>query len=160
MRRLPYIAICLFLCMSVFAQYTPESYIETYAPSAWRIECEYGIPACIVLAQAILESGYGNSPAARLRNNHFGINHGRTRYGSAEECYEAYAVLLSTSPRYAPLFEIPESDYRGWAHGLQKCGYATDKRYAEKLIIIIERYGLSGCLQVFRPRMTRICTDF
>ena len=140
MKRFSQIYVFLFLHISVFGQYTPEAYIAEYRPLALRIECEYGIPASIVLAQAILESGYGNSRAARLRNNHFGIVHGRRRYASVEECYEAYAVLLSTSKRYASLFDIPLSDYRAWAHEIQNCGYATDKRYARKLIIIIEKY--------------------
>ena len=128
--------------MSVFAQYTPESYIGTFTPLAVRIERCYGIPACIVLAQAILESGYGNSPAARLRNNHFGIGHGRRRYKSAEDCYMAYAILLASAKRYEALFDIPVSDYKGWAKGVQECGYATDSLYAKKLIFIVEKYGL------------------
>ena len=143
-RRLSYTTIGVFLHICAYGQYTPETYIEKYAPLALRIECEYGIPACIVLAQAILESGYGNSAAARLRNNHFGIVHGRRRYGSVEECYTAYAVLLSTSSRYTELFDIPVSDYRGWACGLQRCGYAEDSIYGRKLVLIIEKYNIES----------------
>jgi len=142
MKRINIIVIALSFCLFAYAQYTPEGYIEAYTPLALTVEREYGIPACITLAQACLESGFGKSRAARLRNNHFGIVHGRRRYGSVEECYMAYALLLSTSARYASLFDIPITDYKGWAEGLQRCGYATDGRYARKLVLIIEKYSL------------------
>ena len=141
LRRLAMTGALLVVVVALFAaRYTPESYIEAFGPLARRIECEYGIPATIVLAQAMLESGYGNSQAARLRNNHFGIDHGRRRYGSVEECYTSYALLLTGSARYASLFEIPLWDYNGWAHGLQRCGYAMDGRYAGKLVLLVERW--------------------
>ena len=133
-----------FVCVSAKSQCAVSSYIEKYAPLAFGIEYEYGIPASITLAQAILESSVGNSRLARTYNNHFGIStaDGYKRYVSVEESYADYAVIVSSLERYKSLFEIDISDYKGWAHGLQKCGYASDSLYAKKLIRIIERHKL------------------
>lgn len=118
-----------------------------------------GIPASITLAQGLLESGAGTSELATEANNHFGIKcHGDWNgptmghdddkpnecfrvYESAEQSFEDHSDFLLRK-RYAPLFELDITDYKGWAKGLKKCGYATSPTYAQKLTAIIERYGL------------------
>jgi len=119
----------------------------------------YKIPASITLAQGLFESGAGRSELARKGNNHFGIKchgwTGRTTYHDDDahnECFRAYdnvwqsyedhSKFLSTQSRYARLFKLSNTDYKGWAHGLKSCGYATNPRYAEKLIEIIDLYQL------------------
>jgi len=119
----------------------------------------YGIPASITLAQGLLESGAGRSELTQQGNNHFGIKchgwRGRTTYHdddergecfrayrNARESYEDHSVFLATQQRYARLFRLSPTDYKGWARGLKQCGYATNPRYAESLISIIETYEL------------------
>ncbi len=135
-------------------------YIETYRQIAIMHQQQYGIPASITLAQGLLESRAGHSHLATVGNNHFGIKcHGNSwkggkiyadddapnecfrKYKSAEESFEDHARFLKKQ-RYAPLFKLKITDYKGWARTLHKCGYATDKRYADKLIDIIETYEL------------------
>lgn len=136
-----------------------EEYITTFSPLAIQYQTEYGIPASITLAQGILESGAGRSLLATQGNNHFGIkchkdwegewmlrdddkpNECFRVYESAEESYRDHAEFLQKS-RYQPLYNLNVTDYKGWAKGLKRCGYATSPTYAEKLISIIERYGL------------------
>lgn len=119
-----------------------------------------GIPASITLAQGILESDCGNSDLAVLANNHFGIKchsnwTGKTMhkdddrrdecfrsYDSAAESFRDHSDFLTSKPRYAELFELSPTDYEAWAHGLKKCGYATERTYAQRLIKIIEEEGL------------------
>ena len=143
-KTLPIFCILLVFCTPVCSQ-TPEAYFEKYRHIAVEHEQKYGVPACIILAQAALETGYGKSYLARVHNNHFGIRarHGYRRYDTAESSFVAHSVLLTTQARYKSLFELNASDYKGWAHGLQRCGYATDSLYAEKLVWIIERYKLN-----------------
>ena len=120
----------------------------------------YHIPASITLAQGLLESGAGRSELARKSNNHFGIKCGRSWDGrtvradddAPNECFRAYrhakdsyrdhSKFLRTGARYAFLFRLKITDYKGWARGLKKAGYATDPRYADRLINIIELYDL------------------
>ena len=135
-----------------------EKYIKTY--SALAIEQKkYKIPASITLAQGLLESGSGQSDLARRSNNHFGIKchsdwrGGRVyhdddlrgecfrKYKRVEDSYEDHSKFLKRS-RYDRLFQLKITDYKGWARGLQKCGYATDRAYANKLIKVIEDYEL------------------
>lgn len=135
------------------------TYIETYKDIAIAQMNKYHIPASITLAQALLESGAGKSELARKSNNHFGIKchswSGKRTYhddDAADECfrvyknvadsYEDHSVFLATGGRYAFLFQLDKTDYVGWAHGLKRAGYATSPTYADKLIEIIERYGL------------------
>lgn len=138
---------------------TPEEYITQWKEVAQRKMREHGIPASITLAQGLLESRNGNSPLATEGNNHFGIKctpdwtgdrmyHDDDRkddcfrkYRDATDCFEDHSRFLMR-PRYASLFELKADDYKGWAHGLKKCGYATDPRYPSKLIDLIERYDL------------------
>ena len=121
---------------------------------------KYGIPASIILAQGILESGAGKGDLAVNANNHFGIKCHADWTGesvrhdddSAQECFRKYndasesfkdhATFLKERSRYAKLFALPKDDYKAWAKGLRAAGYATDPRYPEKLISYIERYSL------------------
>jgi len=153
----------LLLVQITFAsgpRFTIRQYIDTFSGIAIEEMQLHGIPASIKLAQGILESGFGNSKLARYANNHFGIKcHGwQGRYmlrddDKPNECFRAYdsalesfrdhSQFLRTRPWYAPLFRLQITDYEGWAHGLQRAGYATNPRYAEKLIRIIREHGLA-----------------
>lgn len=132
-----------------------EEYVNTYASLAMREMSRVGIPASITLAQGCLESNNGNSRLARVANNHFGIKchewdgkkiyHDDDRrnecfrvYASPYESYLDHSMFLSTRNRYAGLFELNTDDYKGWARGLKKAGYATARDYARLLIQIIE----------------------
>lgn len=136
-----------------------HEYIEQYKAIAVAEMNQYGIPASIKLAQALLESGNGNSMLAREANNHFGIKctpewaGGKTYkddderddcfrvYRRAEDSFKDHSQFLLRK-RYAALFELNKDDYKGWAKGLKAAGYATNPRYADLLIDLIERYGL------------------
>jgi flagellum-specific peptidoglycan hydrolase FlgJ len=120
----------------------------------------YGIPASIILAQGILESGSGRSDLAMNANNHFGIkchndwtgdkvykdddsaNECFRKYNHVSESYRDHALLLTGKKRYSNLFNLSKGDYKGWAKGLREAGYATDPKYPEKLINYIESYNL------------------
>ncbi len=136
-------------------------YIATFGKDA-VIEMEkYNIPASITLAQGLLESGAGYGSLARKANNHFGIKchkawRGEVMYkddDSLQECFRKYkhpkysyrdhSLFLSERQRYMFLFNLERSDYKGWARGLKKAGYATDPKYPVKLISLIERYNLT-----------------
>ena len=136
-----------------------NKYIKEYAPMAVEQMKKYQIPASITLAQGLLESGAGRSELARKSNNHFGIKcHGwRGRkvyhdddakgecfraYKRVEDSYEDHSKFLRSGSRYAFLFKLKITDYKGWAKGLKKAGYATDPSYANRLITIIEDYDL------------------
>lgn len=136
-----------------------EEYIRVYAPIAQDEMRLYHIPASITLAQGILESGAGRGTLVRQANNHFGIKchdwNGEKVYHDDDrrgECFRKYkqakysfrdhSLFLANRSRYADLFELDTGDYKGWAHGLRKAGYATDRRYPDKLIDLIERYEL------------------
>ena len=139
---------------------TRTQYIEKYAETAVREMKATGIPASITLAQGCLESGNGNSTLATKANNHFGIKchknwKGKTirhdddeknecfrSYRSADESFRDHSDFLRYSDRYAALFNLELTDYKGWAYGLQKAGYATARTYAESLIRIIEENEL------------------
>jgi hypothetical protein len=140
---------------------TTEQYINTYKKIAIEKMREFKIPASITLAQGILESGSGNSELARKANNHFGIKchkgwTGKTfsytddepnecfrAYKTAEESYRDHSLFLTQRDRYADLFTLEITDYKAWAVGLKKAGYATNPRYPELLISIIEKNDLS-----------------
>lgn len=137
-----------------------KGYVAQYLDIAKDEMREYGIPASITLAQGLLESDAGESTLARQSNNHFGIKC-RTRclgctcrnysdddiydmfrvFGSPKESFREHSLLL-TGQRYSRLHQLPRTDYKGWARGLKAAGYATDPRYAEKLIQIIEALSL------------------
>ena len=138
-----------------------EEYIETFSDIAKAEMVAYGIPASITLAQGILESGFGKSELVLKTNNHFGIKchngwDGDFDYHDDDEkgeCFRKYnhpmysfrdhSIFLSSRSRYANLFELRRDNYKGWAKGLKKAGYATDPRYPQKLISFIERYDLN-----------------
>lgn len=134
-------------------------YIDQWKSTAVENQAEYGIPASIIMAQALLESAAGQSELAVNANNHFGIKCTNEWMGavyyydddSAGECFRQYAnaaesfrdhALFLQRPRYTTCFEIAVEDYEGWAYRLKECGYATDKNYAPKLIKIIQDYRL------------------
>ena len=149
------------LFTSLFAQRnaTYEAYIDKYKEMAIVQMHRHKIPASITLAQGLLESGAGQGLLAKEANNHFGIKcasgwTGKTfrkdddrrdecfrSYRSVEESYEDHSKFLQR-PHYSPLFDLKTTDYKGWAHGLRSCGYATDRQYAQKLIRLIEEYEL------------------
>jgi flagellum-specific peptidoglycan hydrolase FlgJ len=137
-----------------------QVYLNRFGPIA-RVEMQqYKIPASITLAQGILESGTGEGRLAKEGNNHFGIkchlgwNGGRMyhdddakgecfrTYDDPAESYRDHSVFLSGRQRYAFLFKFHKRDYKAWARGLKKAGYATDPKYPKKLISIIQRYKL------------------
>ena len=139
---------------------TIQNYILQYKDIAMNNMRTNGIPASIILAQAILESGAGNGDLARDANNHFGIKCHKEWAGesvrhdddAAQECFRKYkhaaesfqdhATFLSSRGRYSALFKLPKSDYRSWARGLRAAGYATDPKYPEKLVTYIQKYNL------------------
>lgn len=138
---------------------TPLEYIAYFKTTAIQEMQIYGIPASITLAQGILESGSGKGRLARQANNHFGIKcHDWTAAkiyhddDKAQECFRKYkdpknsyrdhSEFLTNRSRYASLFKLKMTDYKGWAKGLKKAGYATDSKYPKKLISLIERYEL------------------
>ena len=112
----------------------------------------YGIPASIILAQGILESGAGRGELAKSSNNHFGIKCHVGWTGESVECFRKYnnpsesfkdhALFLTGRSRYSKLFGLSKGDYKAWAKGLRAAGYATDPKYPDKLISYIERYSL------------------
>ena len=139
-----------------------QDYIDKYKIIAKSNMANFGIPASIILAQGILESGTGKGSLSLLANNHFGIKCKSEwtgpsvffdddaeqecfrKYESGDESYTDHAVFLTSRPYYVPLFELEKDDYKGWAYGLKKAGYATDVNYPTKLIGIIEKYNLQN----------------
>lgn len=137
-----------------------HNYIEKYKSVALREQAIYKIPASITLAQGILESNSGQSDLSVKCNNHFGMKWLKGRkekfaiyaddsptdkfvvYKSAWWSYRDHSKLLVTADRYKPCFKCKKKDYKCWAKGLQKAGYATSKRYAKSLISVIEQYKL------------------
>lgn len=136
------------------------SYIDKYSPIAQSNMKNYGIPASIILAQALLESGYGTATLCIQANNHFGIKCHKDWMGesvsydddSRGECFRKYrdpfdsfrdhAIFLTSGSRYSSLFQFDTKDYKAWAYGLKNAGYATDSQYPAKLITLIEKYQL------------------
>ncbi len=158
-----WLVLLLFAGLSLFGQggkkMTREAYVKTYSDLAMKEMARVGIPASITLAQGCLESGNGNSTLAVKGNNHFGIkchdwtgkkvyhdddkkNECFRSYRSAYDSYKDHSAFLSTRGRYASLFELNPHDYRGWAKGLKKAGYATANNYAALLVKIIEENEL------------------
>lgn len=137
-----------------------NAYVAQYKDIAKNNMKQYGIPASIILAQGILESGAGSGTLSKTANNHFGIkcHTGWTgesvrhdddsdqecfrKYNDPAESYKDHAEFLTGRSRYASLFKLPEGDYEAWAKGLKAAGYATDPKYPDKLIGYIERYNL------------------
>ena len=159
-RTLVYGLILFLFHAPLTAQTAYHNYISKYADLAVEQMYKHKIPASITLAQGLLESGAGQSRLAVKANNHFGIKKGSTwdgptikhdddkrnehfrKYRTPEESYEDHSLFLTSGKRYASLFQLDITDYKGWAKGLKRAGYATNPRYAEQLIDIIERYNL------------------
>ena len=161
-KRVYWTALLLLCSVAVWPQkQMPEymEYIEKYRQTAIDQQREHNIPASISMAQGLLESGAGKSELARNANNHFGIkctsdwngasyhknddkqNDCFRKYRNAKDSWEDHSKFL-LRPRYEELFKLKVTDYKGWSHGLKRCGYATDPTYPAKLIRIIEDYGL------------------
>lgn len=163
MKRIFLLFLVVF-CMTAAAgpakDKSPQAaYIERYSALAVEEMYRSGVPASITLAQGLLESRYGLSELAVEANNHFGIkchnwagakifydddksNECFRRYSSAEESFRDHSDFLRYRDRYRFLFDLDHGDYKGWAYGLRKAGYATDPSYPEKLIRLIEEHEL------------------
>jgi len=165
-KYLPFLFCLTFLHTQAQTHLKPyDEYISQYADIAILQQNIHGIPASITLAQGLLESGAGKSEMAKESNNHFGIKchnnwNGETayffddgmnscfrKYDKVADSYEDHSLFLVQGQRYASLFKLDVTDYKGWARGLQNAGYATDKTYADKLIRIIETYDLNKYTQ-------------
>ena len=166
MKRILLFLISIFAFLTASAQSAEQKalaadYLSKYAAYAVEEMQRSGVPASITLAQGMLESSYGRSELAVKANNHFGIqSHGNAwkgktysyvdsgelrefrKYSSVLHSYEDHSDFLVTHKRYAGLFELESTDYKGWARGLKSAGYAEDPAYAEKLIRVIEMYDL------------------
>ena len=169
------LSIALLLFIQIFAHAktytsstpTVKSYISKYSDIAQAESKRSGIPTSIILAQAILESEFGNSKLCERSNNHFGIkwkkasdgdfvysldddydgNGNRVaskfrKYNSAETSFKNHSDFLMTRNHYKPLFKYSRTNYEDWAYGLRECGYSTEKTYGSKLIEIIHRFNL------------------
>ena len=156
MRRLFAVLLFALVLLPLRADDKRQQYIRQYKDIAIEQMLSSGIPASITLAQGCLESGNGTSTLARQANNHFGIKCRNWRgptihhdddlkdecfrcYDSPEQSYQDHSDFLRYNDRYAFLFDLDPTDYKAWARGLKKAGYATDPAYPEKLIKIIDR---------------------
>lgn len=156
-----FLILTLFIVLLTSAAVSPYvAYVEKYAPIAVNEMKRSGVPASITLAQGLLESRAGQSALASKGNNHFGVkchkdwkgrkfrqdaeikNECFRAYASADESFHDHSDFLRYQDRYKFLFELDPTDYKGWARGLKKAGYATDPAYPQKLIKIIEEYKL------------------
>lgn len=155
-------ALIMICSTAVYAQQrmTTQQYIEKYKDIAIEHQDIYGIPASIKLAQGLLESDCGNSRLATKANNHFGIKCKRDWTGATishdddakGECFRSYETDLDSysdhsqfidrSDRYQCLFDLDVTDYKGWAYGLKEAGYATNPKYGDLLVKIIEENKL------------------
>ena len=178
-----HVLIFLFLSLSIRSysqkRYTRDDYIKTYSKIAVDEMKRSGIPASITLAQGMLESDNGNSSLTREANNHFGIkchkhwdgkrvyhdddanNECFRKYPSAEDSYRDHTDFLMQTSRYIALFELKSNDYKGWAKGLKKSGYATSSSYSSDLIRIIEENELYRLDEgdFSRPFLTKIAKN-
>ena len=153
--------LSIICVVAVSAQNKTEKYIEQYSQIAVDEMNRYNIPASITLAQGILESGNGESRLATEGKNHFGIKcnsnwNGETiiedddekgecfrKYSNVSDSYSDHSLFLTERDRYSFLFKYKKTDYKKWAKGLKKAGYATNPKYPTLLIDLIERYDLS-----------------
>jgi LysM repeat protein len=161
-RVITIVVLLIFISITGSAQpkLTRQEYIDAYKGIAINEMRRSGIPASITLAQGILESDNGNSTLAVKANNHFGIKchngwTGKTfthdddkpnecfrKYRNADESFRDHSDFLTTHQRYKPLFDLHTTDYKSWARGLKKAGYATNNQYDKLLIRIIEEHEL------------------
>ncbi len=162
MIRLVYLSIALLSFTAATAQtITIEEYVNTYKEIAIKEMIRTGVPASITLAQGIVETESGNSKLVRKSNNHFGIKCKETwtgpsvshdddargecfrKYETAEQSYVDHSDFLRTRKHYDFLFGLDPADYKAWAYGLKKAGYATNPAYPQMLIKFIEKYNLN-----------------
>lgn len=157
-------SIVLFTCCTFFGiaqKISVQEYIDTYKEFAIKEMKRSGVPADITLAQGVLETENGNSILVKKSNNHFGIKCKETwtgesvyhdddalgecfrKYNTAEESYRDHSDFLRTRKHYSFLFNLDPTDYKGWAYGLKKAGYATNPNYPKILIKTIEDYNLN-----------------
>lgn len=169
-----FLILFLFLGLTpLFAQYTEADiykYIDTYKDMAIMKMYKYKIPASITIAQGVFESACGTSRLATYANNHFGIKcHDWTgdtihvdddalgecfrKYNSAEESFTDHSLFLTTRSRYSGLFNLDIMDYQGWAKGLKAAGYATNPKYAERLISLIQRFNIAQLDTLYLQRL-------
>ncbi|MGV3632558.1 MAG: glucosaminidase domain-containing protein [Bacteroidota bacterium] len=156
---IPALCIAQLSFASTEKKYTQQEYVSMWKETAVKQMNLHKVPASITLAQGILESGNGNSDLARQANNHFGIKcpgwKGDTfykdddqkgecfrKYADAGQSYEDHSLFLKGKTRYAALFNLELTDYKGWAQGLKDAGYATNPKYPQLLTEIIERLKL------------------
>jgi LysM repeat protein len=167
MRTIGLFVFCLTFSIGLNASsnLSRKEYVSVYEKIAIQQMNQYKIPASITMAQGILESGSGNSTLAKTANNHFGIkchtdwkgekvyldddakNECFRSYSKVEDSYIDHSMFLTTRKRYESLFSYSVSDYKAWSHGLKAAGYATNPKYAEELIKLIEDlelYKLDG----------------
>ena len=160
--------ICIFSLVltaaTLMAQKQNQAYIDyinRYKDVAIEEMKNYGIPASITMAQGLLESGAGKSELTRKSNNHFGIKCQKSwtgekvyydddakhecfrKYDNALQSYEDHSQFLKKNPRYSSLFQLSKTDYKGWAYGLKKAGYANNPRNQELLNGLIDTYELT-----------------
>ncbi len=170
MKKLLIICFCVVALKASAQDDKARNYIERYKEVAIAEMQRSGVPAAITLAQGILESGCGEGDLCKLSNNHFGIKcktewtgekvyHDDDQkqecfrsYPSAQESYKDHSDFLKTRENYAFLFGIDPNDYKSWAKGLKKAGYATEKNYPQTLIKVIETYNLNQFTQVALTR--------
>jgi LysM repeat protein len=152
--------LSLSFYLNATSNLSKKEYVSVYEKIAIQQMNQYKIPASITMAQGILESGSGNSTLAKTANNHFGIkchtewkgekvyldddakNECFRSYSKVEDSYIDHSMFLITRKRYESLFSLSLSDYKGWANGLKAAGYATNPKYAEQLIQLIEELEL------------------
>lgn len=164
MKKLITTFCCLIIVWATYAQTQKDkagTYINLYKDLAIEEMIRTGVPASITLAQGILESSYGESDLCKQSNNHFGIKCKENWTGekvyhdddSKGECFRSYPTALDSykdhsdflknRPYYTSLFDLDPADYKSWAKGLKKAGYATEKDYPQRLIQLIESYNLN-----------------
>jgi len=157
--------LSLSFYLNATSNLSKKEYVSVYEKIAIQQMNQYKIPASITMAQGILESGSGNSTLAKTANNHFGIkchtdwkgekvyldddakNECFRSYSKVEDSYIDHSMFLITRKRYESLFSLSLTDYKGWANGLKSAGYATNPKYAEQIIQLIEElelYKLDG----------------
>ncbi|RZA00151.1 MAG: hemagglutinin [Sphingobacteriaceae bacterium] len=160
MKKLLFITLFSISAFAAFAQKnTSQSYIEQFKDNAIRIMHETGVPASIVLAVAMHESGNGNSSIAKNLNNQFGIKGGGTvvyykhkrkvrssykKYESVMESFQDFARIMTERKQFSHLNDkFTSTDYKSWARGIQRAGYCTSKTWASQVMGIIKKYGLN-----------------
>ncbi|HVT84393.1 MAG TPA: glucosaminidase domain-containing protein [Chitinophagaceae bacterium] len=172
-RKFLLVILASFICRLALAQDPAviEQYINTYKDIAIEEMQRTGVPAAIKLAQGIHETLAGTSDLVKMSNNHFGIkckdtwtgpsvkhdddlrNECFRKYNSAAESYRDHSDFLKSSPRYSFLFNLDPTDYKGWAYGLKKAGYATNPKYPQIIIKLIEDYHLEDYTLIAMGKM-------